>query len=76
MRINALLYNIGSQSRRNRTLGGDFEGQGGEQNKGVNKWENQHKGNENAKPLPLIDHWVNFGCDLDALEAKKPLVDL
>jgi len=56
MRINALLYNSGSQSRRNRTLGGDFEGQGGEQNKGVNKWENQHKGNENAKPLPLIDH--------------------
>jgi len=33
--------------------------------------------NRNAQPLPSIDHWVNFsfGCDRNALKAKKPLVD-
>jgi len=37
------------------------------------KGAKQHKGGENAQPLPLIDHWVNdhwvkFGCDLTALQ--------
>jgi len=54
---------------------GRFWGAGGEQKKGGDKAAEQHKGGENAQPLPLIDRWVNFGCDLNALKAKKPLVD-
>jgi len=35
-------------------LGGDFDGQGGEKNKGVDRGAKQHKGGENAQSL--IDH--------------------
>jgi len=41
---------------RTRPLGGDFEDQGDEQNKVGNMGAKQHKGGENAQPLPLIDH--------------------
>jgi len=54
---------------------GDFEGQQGEQNKSGDKGLKQRKGAENAQTLPPIDHWVTFGCDLNALKQKKPLVD-
>jgi len=40
------------------TLGGDFDGQGGEQNKGGIGGAKQHKGSENAQPL--IGYWVYF----------------
>jgi len=35
----------------------------------------QPKVSENTQPLPLIDYWVNFGYELNAFKAKKPLVD-
>jgi len=50
----SLFYLISvSQSGRNRPLGGDFNWQSGEKNKGPNRGAKQHKGGENA--LPLID---------------------
>jgi len=45
------LYPGVSQSGRNRALGGDFEWQGGEKNKGGDREAKQHAGGENAQPL-------------------------
>ena len=53
-----MLYTSGSRSGQNRPLGGDFEGQGDETNKGGDRGAKQHRGGENDQPL--IDHWVNF----------------
>jgi len=57
---NAMFYTSGSQSGRNRPTGSDFDGQGGEKNKGGYWGTKQHKGGENTQPL--IDHWVNFSA--------------
>jgi len=40
-----------SQSGRNRPLGGDFEGQGGEKIKGGDRAAKKHQGDENVQPL-------------------------
>jgi len=53
---------------------GDFVEQGSKKQWG-DRGSKQHKGGADIQPLLLIDGWVNFGCDLNALKAKKPLVD-
>jgi len=63
---------------QNCCLGGDFEEHWGEQR--GDRGENNTKGaktlNHYYIEFPSVDdHWVNFGCDLNALIVKKLLVD-
>jgi len=52
-------YGSGSQNGWNRSLGGDFERQEGEQSKGGDRGAKQHKGGENANHVcSVVSHII------------------